>query len=76
MSYWNIKYGPVENAKRHNFEEKAQYFVISEMLKATVSCKESPRLNHLSFHLKSFYPTFAPKIVNAKKYFIHFSPCF
>lgn len=28
-----IKYGKIGSAKRDNFEEKAQYFVISEMLK-------------------------------------------
>lgn len=29
----DIKYGPVGSSKRDKFEEKAQYFVISEMLK-------------------------------------------
>ena len=29
----DIEYGPVGTEKRDNFEEKAQYFVISEMLK-------------------------------------------
>jgi DNA-binding XRE family transcriptional regulator len=29
----NIKYGKTGSEKRDNFEEKAQYFVISEMLK-------------------------------------------
>lgn len=29
----DIKYGKVGSEKRDNFEEKAQYFVISEMLK-------------------------------------------
>jgi DNA-binding XRE family transcriptional regulator len=29
----DIKYGKVGSAKRDSFEEKAQYFVISEMLK-------------------------------------------
>ncbi len=29
----DIKYGKIGEAKRDNFEEKAQYFVISEMLK-------------------------------------------
>jgi HTH-type transcriptional regulator / antitoxin HipB len=31
----NIKYGTIGNKKRDAFEEKAQYFVISEMLKAS-----------------------------------------
>ena len=30
----DIKYGKIGTTKRDNFEEKAQYFVISEMLKA------------------------------------------
>ena len=30
----NIKYGEIGTSKRDKFEEKAQYFVISEMLKA------------------------------------------
>ena len=30
----DIKYGKIGSAKREEFEEKAQYFVISEMLKA------------------------------------------
>ena len=30
----DIKYGNIGSAKRDKFEEKAQYFVISEMLKA------------------------------------------
>lgn len=30
----DIKYGKIGNGKRGEFEEKAQYFVISEMLKA------------------------------------------
>jgi|SRR5690606_6291535 len=30
----DIKYGKIGAEKRDNFEEKAQYFVISEMLKA------------------------------------------
>jgi DNA-binding XRE family transcriptional regulator len=30
----DIKYGPIGTSKRDKFEEKAQYFVISEMLKA------------------------------------------
>jgi HTH-type transcriptional regulator / antitoxin HipB len=30
----DIKYGKIGSAKRGKFEEKAQYFVISEMLKA------------------------------------------
>ena len=29
----DIKYGKIGSGKRDNFEEKAQYFVISEMLK-------------------------------------------
>lgn len=29
----DIKYGKIGNEKRDNFEERAQYFVISEMLK-------------------------------------------
>ena len=30
----DIKYGQIGTSKRNKFEEKAQYFVISEMLKA------------------------------------------
>jgi HTH-type transcriptional regulator / antitoxin HipB len=38
------KYGKIGNEKRDNFEEKAQYFVISEMLKEASSTMVPPSL--------------------------------